>query len=321
MAEAVGELLAGTGRDDPYPLFERIRSHGPLARVQDRFYVATGYAVIDEILRDPRWLMPDHEFAYPLPIRVICALLGVPAADQQWFREQAAALTAVLEPSIALAGGSAADEATLRLERYFTGLVRQRRGQPADDLTTALVQAHDADGAALSTEELLANLILLLVAGFETTTNLLGNGLATLLRYPDLAASLRDAPTLAPAYVEEMLRHDPPVQLTIRWCRDELLHAGVRVQPYSQVLLLLAAGNRDPDRFAEPDAFNPARRESRPLTFGAGAHYCLGALLARLEAQIAFPLLMALPPRAAGAPTRRQRVTLRGYATLPVTVT
>jgi cytochrome P450 len=400
--EAVGELLAGQGRTDPYPVYEAIRAHGPLARVQDRFYVASGYAAVDELLRDPRMLIadrelasfygtqdgpataeemvvgrsmlrsnpPDHtrmrrlaagaftprrlesmretivtqattltkylahlggagepidfitEFAYPLPIRVICALLGVPAGDQHWFREQAAALTAVLEPALLLSDIGDALQARSRLDLYFTDLVAQRRADPRDDLVTALTQAHDSDGATLSGPELIANLVLLLVAGFETTTNLLGNGLALLLSRPDLAAALRKDPALAPSFVEEVLRYDSPVQLTSRWCRDEVVGDGVRLEPYSQVLLLLGAANRDPHRYGAPDVFDPSRDPNHPMSFGAGAHYCLGAALARMEAQIAFPMLVRELPTLAlgGTPLRRQRLTLRGYAELPVTL-
>jgi cytochrome P450 len=400
VAEAVGELLAGRGRLDPYPVYEVIRAHGPVARVQDRFYVASGYATVDELLRDPRMLIadrelasfygtqdgpataeeivvgrsmlrsnpPDHtrmrrlaagaftprrlesmreainaqattltkylahlggsgepvdfvtEFAYPLPIRVICALLGVPAGDQHWFREQATALTAVLEPALLLSDIGDAIQARSRLDLYFTDLVTQRRAYPRDDLVTALTQAHDSDGAALSGPELIANLVLLLVAGFETTTNLLSNGLAQILSRPDVAAGLRHDPGRALSFVEEVLRYDSPVQLTSRWCREEVVVDGVRLEPYSQVLLLLGAANRDPNRYVQPDLFDPNREPNQPLSFGAGAHYCLGAALARMEAQVAFPMLVRELPAMAldGKPMRRERLTLRGYAELPI---
>jgi len=401
VADAVGLLMTPEGRDDPYPTYDALRAHGPLVRVQDGFYVASGHAVIDEMLRDPRMRVtdgeflgriapdldpglavrsigrsmlqtnaPDHtrmrrlaagaftarrvaalrdtvaaqattlanylghlarsepsvdfvaEFSYPLPVRVICSLLGVPAGDQAWFRERAGALTAVLEPVLAAGELHDADRAVAELESYFTDLVAQRRREPLDDLTTALVQAHDGNGATLAADELLANLVLLLVAGFETTTNLLGNGLVVLLRHPDLAARLREDPALAERYVEELLRFDSPVQLTTRWSREDASYAGVAVPAYSEVLVLLGAGNRDPVRFAKADRFDPAREPNHPLSFGAGAHYCLGAALARLEAQVAFPLLLSRFPTMAlaGEPVRRDRLTLRGYASLPLTV-
>jgi cytochrome P450 len=259
-------------------------------------------------------------FAYPLPIRVICSMLGVPAGDQEWFRVQAAALTIVLEPQLTPMPLDEADAAVEELRRYFADLVQQRRANPQDDLTTALVQASDGDGATLSGDELLANLILLLVAGFETTTNLLGNGLRAILDRPELAAALRTDPGLASRYVEETLRYDSPVQLTSRWSREPARIAGMLIEAYAQIMLLLGGGNRDPERFADPTSFNPSREANQPLSFGGGAHYCMGAPLARLEAQVALPLLLLRFPdlALAGEPVRRDRLTLRGYATLPV---
>jgi cytochrome P450 len=246
----------------------------------------------------------------------------VPAGDQHWLREQAASLTAVLEPALLQSDVGDALQARSRLDLYFTDLIAQRRSEPGDDLITALTHAHDADGATLSGPELIANLVLLLVAGFETTANLLGNGLALLLIRPDLATGLRADPDRSPYFVEELLRYDSPVQLTSRWCRQEVVVNGVRIEPYSQVLLLIGAANRDLSRYAAADHFDQTREPNQPLSFGAGAHYCLGAALARMEAQIAFPMLLQqLPTLApAGPPKRRDRLTLRGYAELPVTV-
>lgn len=261
-------------------------------------------------------------FAYPLPVTVICALLGVPTADWARFRHWASDLTGVLEPELTPQELAIADAGASELRDYFTELIAQRRRAPADDLTTALVQAHDADGDRLSGEELLANLVLLLVAGFETTTNLLGNGLVVLLTHPDSATALRGQPELAPDYVEEFLRYDSPVQLTSRTVRESVSLAGVELPAGSWLLVLLGAANRDPARFTDPARFDARRAQSPPLSFGAGAHYCLGAGLARLEAQVAFPLLLRRLPELvlAGEPTRRHRLTLRGYETLPVTV-
>jgi cytochrome P450 len=185
------------------------------------------------------------------------------------------------------------------------------------------VRASDADRDRLSGDELLANLLLLLVAGFETTTNLIGNGLVTLLEHPREAAGLRADPGLAPAYVEELLRYDSPVQLTSRLALRPTALPDLDLPTGGWLMLLLGAANRDPARFREPDRFDPWRADGGPISFGAGAHYCLGAPLARLEAQIAIPLLLRdLPGLAlAGEPERRDRLTLRGYARLPVTAT
>ncbi|MET8911362.1 cytochrome P450 [Micromonospora sp. NPDC004551] len=262
------------------------------------------------------------EFAYPLPVAVICALLGVPAADRPLFRRWATDLTGVLEPEISPDELALADRGATELRDYFTELVAARRRAPADDLTTALVQAHDADGDRLSGDELLSNLVVLLVAGFETTTNLLGNGLVVLLDHPAAAAALREHPEFAPGYVEELLRYDSPVQLTSRMSTEPTRFGGVDLPAGSWLIVLLGAANRDPRRYPEPERFDPWRPQVHPLSFGAGPHYCLGAGLARLEAQVAFPLLLRrLPGLApAGPGERRIRLTLRGYATLPVTV-
>ncbi|MFC0033819.1 cytochrome P450 [Micromonospora chaiyaphumensis] len=281
------------------------------------------------------------EFAYPLPVAVICALLGVPAADRPLFRRWATDLTGVLEPEISPDELALADRGATELRDYFTDLVAARRRAPADDLTTALVQAHDAgghnsasappggatdrmraDGDRLSGDELLSNLVVLLVAGFETTTNLLGNGLVVLLDHPAAAAALREHPEFAPGYVEELLRYDSPVQLTSRMSTEPTRYGGVDLPAGSWLIVLLGAANRDPGRYPEPARFDPWRPQVHPLSFGAGPHYCLGAGLARLEAQVAFPLLLRrLPGLAlAGPGERRIRLTLRGYATLPVTV-
>ncbi|GIJ22744.1 cytochrome P450 [Micromonospora lutea] len=261
------------------------------------------------------------EFAYPLPVGVICELLGVPADDRTLFRRWTADLTGILEPEITAAELAVADAGAAELRAYFTELVATRRRRPTDDLTTALVQAHEA-GDRLSGDELLANLVILLVAGFETTTNLLGNGLAVLLAHPRAADVLRQHPQHAPAYVDELLRFDSPVQLTTRLNAESVRLGGVEVPAGSWILLLLGAANRDPRRYPRPEQFDPWRAQLNPLSFGAGPHYCLGAALARLEAQVAFPaLLRRLPALALGGQLRRRiRLTLRGYDHLPVTV-
>ncbi|TDC00153.1 cytochrome P450 [Micromonospora fluostatini] len=262
------------------------------------------------------------EFAYPLPVGVICTLLGVPAADWPLFRRWSADLTVVLEPEITAAELAVADRGAAELRAYLTELIEARRRAPADDLTSALVRVHDADGDRLTGDELLANLVVLLVAGFETTTNLLGNGLVVLLDHPREAEALRTRPDLAPQYVEELLRYDSPVQLTTRITTTGVRSGGLDLPAGSWVLVLLGAANRDPRRYPEPERFDVGRAHPQPLSFGAGAHFCLGAGLARLEAQVAFPLLVRRLPglELAARPRRRPRLTLRGYDTLPVTV-
>jgi cytochrome P450 len=261
------------------------------------------------------------EFAFQLPVTVICELLGIPAADRHQFRPLASALTAALE----LAGDvdGPADTAARELGRYFTPLISERRTAPGDDLVSALVAARDADDGRLSDEELLANLILLLVAGFETTTDLLGNGLAILLDRPALVTALRSGPAGTAGFIEEVLRYESPVQVTSRVARvGGLVADDVGIPAGSDVLLLLGAANRDPARYSRPDHFDPARIDSRPLSFGAGPHICIGNNLARLEASVALPRLLNRFPRLSAdpgrRPVRRDRLVLRGYQTLPV---
>jgi cytochrome P450 len=267
------------------------------------------------------------EFAYQLPVTVICELLGVPEADRAAFRPVARDLVVALEPIEDPAELAAADAAAIWLADYFTELVAARRAEPRDDLVSALVEAVDsaADGEAvpaLTETELLSNLTLLLVAGFETTTNLLGNGLRVILTRPDVESSLRDGAVTAEAFVAEVLRYDAPVQATSRWRPDLGEVAGVPVRPGWQVIALLGAANRDPRRFASPDSFDPARPDGGALSFGAGAHFCVGAALARMEATVAFPRLLASFPKlvAAGDPVRRNGLVLRGFDQLPVSL-
>ncbi|OHV36104.1 MULTISPECIES: cytochrome P450 [Pseudofrankia] len=265
-----------------------------------------------------------EEFAFQLPVSVICELLGVPSSDRHRFRALAADLTVALEltadPAVLDPAGAAARE----LSRYFRELITESRADPGDNLVSALVAARDADDGRLSDVELVANLVVLLVAGFETTTNLLGNGLAILFERPGLAARLRSGDVPTAGFVEEVLRYDSPVQATMRVARaDGLTVDGTPVPKGGQLLLLIGSANRDPDRYHDPASFDPIRPGSAPLAFGAGAHVCLGNSLARLEAGTAFPrLLDRFPDLApAGTPTRRDRLVLRGYEILPVTIT
>ncbi|MFD8479697.1 cytochrome P450 [Kitasatospora sp. NPDC059673] len=262
-------------------------------------------------------------FAFRLPIGVICELLGVPDRDRHLFRPLASDLTATMEFLVGDEELAAADRAAGELSQYFAELAALRRADPKDDLVSALVATADADQQRLSDTELLANLVLLLVAGFETTGNLLGNALALLFEHPDTAAQLREGTLDPAALVDEVLRFDSPVQLTSRIAlTDGLTVGGKPVPRYTGTLLLVGAANRDPRRFPDPNRFDPSRTDGRPLSFGGGPHYCLGAQLARLEATTALPALLrrfpALAP--AGPAVHRDRLVLRGYRTLPVTL-
>lgn len=264
------------------------------------------------------------QFAFQLPVSVICAMLGVPQSDRDRFRALAADVTVALELAIDADDLEPADVAARELADYFRRLIADRRETPRDDLTSALVAARDADDGRLSEVELIANLVVLLVAGFETTTNLLGNGLENLFQHPELVSSLRSGDLLVEGFVEEILRYDSPVQATLRTARaDGLQVDGVPIPNGSMIVLLIGAANRDPDRYTCPDRFDPTRTDIAPLSFGAGAHICLGNNLARLEATIAFPRLLTRFPELApaGKSTRRDRLVLRGLDTLPITVT
>jgi cytochrome P450 len=261
-----------------------------------------------------------HDFAYLLPVTVICELIGIPEGDRAAFRPLArdiAEIFELLDPDRLPAINSAAVE----LQAYFTGLLALRRADPRDDLLTDLLAVSDAADGTLTAAELLHNLTLLLVAGFETTTNLLGNGLRVVLADPGAGDAVRDGSVPAAAFVEEVLRYDSPVQLTSRIGYESKV-GGVAVGDGTEVVTLIGAGNRDPRRFCRPGTFDPLRTDGGPLSFGAGAHFCIGAALARLEGTVAFPRLLRRFPgiAAAGEPTRRDSLLLRGFDALPVTV-
>lgn len=261
--------------------------------------------------------------AFRLPVGVICELLGVPEQDRYRFRDLASDLTVALEIIQDLDELAAADEAADELARYFTELAAERLARPQDDLVTDLARIAAADDERLSAEELLANLVLLLVAGFETTTNLLGNGLALLFRHPEAAAGLRSGAITPAGFTDEVLRFDSPVQVTGRVALEEgLAVEGLPIPPGHAVTLLIGSANHDPARYERPEVFDPTRTDNQPLSFGGGTHFCLGSQLARLEAEVAMPALLDRFPRLApgGVPTRRDRLVLRGYETLPVVV-
>jgi cytochrome P450 len=266
-----------------------------------------------------------ERFAFPLPVNVIGELLGVPAGDRAQFQSLVRDWTQVLE-ILTPEALRTADPAAATIRDYLAGLVAERRrtyaadpDAPAADLLSALVAVEEA-GDQLTGEELLTTAALLFAAGFETTTNLLSNGLVALLANPAQLAALRDWPDLAQPAVEELLRFDSPVQLISRVVVDPVELGGIPIDGGERVVAYLGAGNRDPERFAEPDRLQLARVGDPPLSFGGGIHYCLGAPLARLEAQIALPALLRRFPRLAlsGTPQRRESLTIKGFVRLPV---
>jgi len=388
-------LVTAEGRQDPYPIYQQLRTMAPVAMAPDGALVLTRYAECDALLRNPRcghadpdriyaamglpqWREhiglrqlatsmlninpPNHTrirrlvsgvftprrvaalqpaiaaltdrllaamsgtvnfidaFAFPLPVFVIGELLGVPAVDRPPFQTLVRDWTLLLD----VYDGEVltrADSAAGQIRQYLTDLAAQRRRQPQADLMTALVRAESA-GERLSEDELLTTAALVFAAGFETTTHLLGNALVALLDHPEQLDGLRRDPRRAADAVEELLRFDSPVQITGRTVLADTEVCGLPMAAGQRVVAYLGAANRDPARFPDPDRLDLARADNAPLSFGGGIHYCLGAALARLEAQVALPALFERFPRIAlDRPVeRRNSLTLRGYLSLPVSL-
>jgi P450-derived glycosyltransferase activator len=295
------------------PAFRRARL---VDTYQDRIE-KIAHALLDTAeLRDEFDLISD--FATPLPITVIAALLGVSDVDVDRLAHYGAVLGAALDGLRSRRHLREFHDASDELTEMFRRLIEQRRRHPADDLLSVLVAARDED--RISPAELLATCRLLLLAGFETTVTLIGNAVLSLLRNPEQWRLLVQRPDLAGGAVEETLRYEPSLQATLRVAKTDVELAGRRVPVDSTLLLLLGAANRDPDVFREPDRFDITRDGPDHLTFAAGIHYCLGAPLARLEAEIALRALAERMPglRLAGRPTWRPAVTVHGLLHLPV---
>ncbi len=259
--------------------------------------------------------------ANPLPTIVIAEMLGVPSDDRDRFQEWSDDVARTLEPTITPQQREAANRSAGALRDYFNEIIEQRRAEPRDDLISALVAAEE-EGDRLTHEELLTTLTLLLVAGNETTTNLIGNGLLALLRHPDQMARLRDDPDLVVNAVEELLRFDSPVQTDGRRVLENLEIRGRRIRRGDQLVLLLGAANHDPDVFLDPGRLDLGRDNTNHLSFARGIHYCLGSPLARLEGQIAFRKLLErfADIRLAETPQFRDHIVLRGVRSLHVDV-
>ena len=293
-------------------VIEQMRSH--IQQIVD--------GLLDRVQGD-RGMDLIEQFAYPLPVIVICEMLGVPVADHErfkgWGLDIARGLDAIMLPP----DSPVAERSVLArraLADYFRGLIAERRRAPKDDMLSGLIAAEEA-GDKLSEDELLATCILLLVAGHETTVNLIGNGSLALLRHPDQLRRLREDPGLIVTAVEELLRFDGPVQRTARIPSEDVTIGGKTIGKGEMVMPFIGAADRDPAQFPDPDRLDIGRTENRHIAFGWGIHFCIGAPLARVEGQIAINTLLRRMPRLALAtaePQHRQSLTLRGLTSLPV---
>ena len=260
--------------------------------------------------------------AFPLPIAVICHLLGVPAEDQASFRTWGHDVATTLDPQSAPTAETQTRSSELALTAYLRELVRTRRADPDDSLLSALIAAEE-EGDRLSSDELVSTALLLLVAGFETTVNLIGNGAVALLGEHEPWQQLGEEPALIPAAVEELLRYDSPVQMTSRIAAEDAEVDGAVIPRGGSIIVAIGGVNRDPDVFDEPDRLRIDRPDaSRHLAFSLGIHHCLGAVLARLEARVAIEELTRRYPalEMAGTPIRRPLLVLRGFESVPVRV-
>ncbi len=382
-------------REDPYPLYHRMRQGDPVHWNMPGIWVLTRYADAVRLLRHPRMSSdfrnselfeifrqmngptivddrepsmlfrdpPDHtrlrnlvskafsakvidgmrpfidevvdglladveeretfdlvsELAHPLPVVVICQMLGVPAEDQHLFARWSDDLIHTLDPMIGPDVMQRGTESELAFDGYFQALIAERRRAPRDDLLSALIAAEEK-GQRLSEEELLRTLILLLVAGHETTVNLISNGMLALFRNRDQFVRLREDPSRLRGAIEELLRHDAPVQLTGRVALEPMEFGDKRVRKGQHVVALLGAANRDPGQFHDPDRLDLGRDPNRHIAFGGGIHFCLGAALARAEGRAAIGALTSRFPdlELAAPPVRRDTITLRGLEHLVV---
>lgn len=392
-------LFTPQGREDPYPIYAKLREAAPVLKTPFGGWMVTRYEAVDRVLRssafrtprgyrdanDPagpprfapdgrltlhrrNWVLfqsgdahtrlrklimkvftpravraltprierlaaelvkPERgamevisELAYPLPATVICELLGIPAEDRDRNRTWAAATAISVDMQLATDKQlQEAEVAMTEWDAYIRELLAKRRKQPGEALLDDLL-AVEEDGARLTEDEIAANATFLFLAGHETTTNLIGNGLYALLRHPDQLAKLYANPGLIENALEELLRFDPPVQFAPRVALESIEIEGTQLAAEIPIALALGAANRDPRRHARPDELDVERAEPKPLSFGGGPHYCVGAALARLEGKAAFGALLASTKGIAlvERPTWRPSFGLRGLEALRVTL-
>jgi cytochrome P450 len=332
------ELAQAVGLGDLYELFERVMlfadppDHTRLRRIVSKAFTPRSVedmrpriaSIVDGLLdrmgTEGRADLVEA-LAFPLPVTVISEMLGVPAGDHTMLRAWTAEAVKALDPSDDMTVFFPAAEATREIRAYFDALVSERRRHPGDDLLSALIQAED-EGDRLSHDELLDTTVLLFGAGHETTVNLIAGGALNLLSHPAELARLRADPSMIGSAVEELLRFGPPVQLLGRVATVDVEIGDRLIEKGTQVVLLVAGGNRDPEVFPDPDRLDIGRTDNRHLSFGGGIHLCLGAPLARVEGQETLGRLLARFPALAlveGGLTWKETQTIRGPAALAVT--
>ena len=260
------------------------------------------------------------DFAFPLPITIICEVLGIPAADHNKMRDWTTSISLALEPILDVNNIPSSAKATTELFDYLKVLIADRKKHPTDDLLSAFVQAEE-EGDCLNLDELLSNMLLLIIAGHDTTVNLIGNGMLALLQNPDAMNSLRSKPELLPLAIEEFLRYQSPAQLTERFVLEDMSFEGQELKKGDRVCVIIGGANRDSSRFELPNALNIERQPNKHLAFGQGIHFCLGAPLARFEAKIAFERLLGRLSKislACEEPGFRASAFFRGLEELPL---
>ena len=322
------------GTEDPY---RSMLHHDPPDHTRLRSLVSKAFTpravrelhprvqrIVDELLDDlsgkDRFDLIEN-FAFPMPVIVIAEMLGVPAQDIERFKHWSNDVSLTIEPSLRDDQIRRVERAAEELYDYFEVIIEERRREPQDDMITALLNAED-EGDKLSHEELLGTLVLLLVAGNETTRNLIGNGMRALLKNPEQLQRLRDNPDLLDSAINELLRYDSPVQLDGRLVHNDVEVAGHLIRAGQRVLCAIGAANRDPAVFKDPDNLDIGRDERSHIAFGRGIHHCLGAPLAMLEARAAFSTLLDRFPSITlvSEPKYREQVVLRGLEELWVDV-